>query len=247
MLRTLARSIATSALLFTMTPRAATAQAAGAPRVAVTVGPGIQLTSTSATTTTSFEAYSEEGTLTAGYSAKYQPSLEGGVVVRVRGALGAGIAGSYLHDDGEADVHALVPHPFAFNQPRAVDGTTPALHQQGAIHLQAIYWIEPTPRLDLIISGGPSFFRATQDFVSDVTYTESPPYDTATFTGATVVRDRKSAVGGNVGIEAGWQLTPHVGVAAVGRYSRATADFAAENAEVVLGGLRLSGALRLLF
>jgi hypothetical protein len=71
-----------------------------------------------------------------------------------------------------------------------------------------------------------------------VTYAESPPYDTATFTGATVVRDRQWAVGGNVGVEAGWRFTAHVGVAAVGRYSRSTADFSAENAEVVLGGLR---------
>jgi hypothetical protein len=247
MIRTLARSMAAVALLCATTPRPATAQAASAPRIAVTVGPGIQLTTTSATTTTTFEAYSEDGTLTAGYAAKYQPSLEGGVVVRLRGALGVGIAGSYLHDDGEADIHALVPHPFAFNQPRAVDGTAPALHEQVAIHLQAIYWIERSPRFDLIISGGPSFFHATQDFVSDVTYAESPPYDTATFTGATVVRDRQWAVGGNVGVEAGWRFTAHVGVAAVGRYSRSTADFSAENAEVVLGGLRVSGALRLLF
>jgi hypothetical protein len=247
MIQTLARSIAAVALLCAATPHPATAQSAGASRIAVTIGPGIQLTTTSATTTTTFEAYSEDGTLTAGYSAKYQPTLEGGVVVRLRGALGVGIAGSYLHDDGEADIHALVPHPFAFNQPRAVDGTTPALHEQVAIHVQAIYWIERSPRFDLIISGGPSFFHATQDFVSGVTYSESPPYDTATFTGATVVRDHQSAVGGNVGVEAGWRLTSHVGVAAVGRYSRSTADFAAENSEVVLGGLRLSGALRLLF
>lgn len=247
MIQMLARSIAAVALLCVITAHPASAQTVGAPRVAVTVGPGIQLTSTSATTTTSFEAYSEEGTLTAGYAAKHQPTLEAGVVVRVRGALGVGVGGSYLHDDGGAGVHALVPHPFAVNQPRTVDGTTPALHEQTALHLQAIYWIERSPRLDVIVSGGPSFFRATQDFVSDVTYTESPPYDTATFTGATVVRDRKSAVGGNVGIEAGWRLTTHVGVAAVGRYSRGIADFAAENAEVALGGLRLSGALRLMF
>jgi hypothetical protein len=247
MIRTLARSMAAVALLCAITPHPVDAQTAGAPRVAVTVGPAIQLTTTSATTTTSFEAYSEQGTLTAGYSAKHQPSLEGGIVVRLRGALGVGVAGSYLHDAGEAGVHALVPHPFAFNQPRTVDGTTPALHEQTAIHLQAVYWIERSPRVDLIISGGPSFFRATQDFVSDVTYTESPPYDTAAFSSASVVRDRKSAVGGNVGLEAGWRLTPHVGVAGVGRYSRATADFAAENAHVVLGGFRLSGALRLMF
>ena len=79
MIRTLSRSIAAAALLCATAPRIAAAQAAGAARIAVTVGPGIQLTTTSATTTTTFEAYSEDGTLTAGYSAKYQPTLEGGV------------------------------------------------------------------------------------------------------------------------------------------------------------------------
>jgi len=245
-IRTLARTGA-ALLVLAMTPRAALAQGAGASRIAVTVGPGIQLTSTSASTTTSFEAFSEDGSLTAGYSAKYQPTFEGGVIVRVRGAIGVGVAGSYLHDNGEADIHALVPHPFVFNQPRPLDGTTPALHEQAAIHFQAVYWIERTPHLDLIISGGPTFFHTTQDFVTDVSYTESPPFDTVTFTGATVSRDHESAFGGNVGVEAGWRLAPHIGVSAVGRYSRGTATFAARNADVVLGGLRLSGALRLVF
>jgi len=68
-----------------------------------------------------------------------------------------------------------------------------------------------------------------------------------TFTSASVTRDHESAFGGNVGLEAGWRLTPHFGVAAVGRYARGTATFMAQNSDVVLGGLRLSGALRLLF
>jgi len=244
-IRTFARTVA--ALTAIAAPRAALAQGADAGRVAVTIGPGIQLTTTNATTTTTFEAFSEDGTMTAGYSAKYQPTLEGGVVVRVGGAFGFGVAGSYLHDNGDADIHALIPHPFTANQPRTLDATTPALHEQTAIHLQAVYWIQRSPRLDLIISGGPSFFHATQDFVTDVSYTETPPFDTVTFTSATVTQDHESAFGGNVGLEAGWRLTPHFGVAAVGRYSRGTANFGAENADVVLGGMRLSGALRLLF
>jgi len=168
-IQTFARTIA--ALMALAVPRAVLAQSADAGRVAVTIGPGIQLTRTDATTTTTFEAYSEDGTMTAGYSAKYQPTLEGGVVVRVRGAFGFGVAGSYLHDHGEADIHALIPHPFTVNQPRTLDATTPALHEQTAIHLQAVYWIQRSPRLDLIISGCPSFFHTTQDFVTDVSYT----------------------------------------------------------------------------
>jgi hypothetical protein len=244
-IRTFAHVIA--ALVALAAPRPAFAQGADAGRVSVTIGPGIQLTTTDATTTTTFEAYSEEGSMTAGYSAKYQPTLEGGVVIRVRGAFGVGIAGSYLHDSGDAGIHALIPHPFTVNQPRTLDATTPALHEQTAIHLQVAYWIQRSPRLDLIISGGPSFFHATQDFVTGVSYTETPPFDSVTFTSATVTRDHESAFGGNVGLEAGWRLTPHVGVAAVGRYSRGTASFTSENADVVLGGMRLSGALRLLF
>src|SRR5690242_20204829 len=117
MIRTFVRSIAAVAVLAAM-PRPAAAQSASNPRIEVTIGPGIQLTSINASRSLSFEAFSEEGSLTAAYSEKYQPTVEGGIVVRVRGALGVGVAGSYLHDDGVANVHALVPHPFRSNQPR---------------------------------------------------------------------------------------------------------------------------------
>jgi len=62
-IRTFARTVA--ALMAIAAPRAALAQGADAGRVAVTIGPGIQLTTTNATTTTTFEAFSEDGTMTA--------------------------------------------------------------------------------------------------------------------------------------------------------------------------------------
>ena len=107
--------------------------------------------------------------------------------------------------------------------------------------------IQRTAKLDLIVLGGPSFFHATQDFVSEISYTQTPPYDTASFTGASVIRDHQTAVGANAALEAGWRLTRHLGVAAITRYSRATADFTAADVQATLGGLYLSGALRLLF
>jgi hypothetical protein len=247
MMPIICRSLVLGLLAVAATPHAASAQGPAASRVSVTFGPGIQLTSTTASSTTTFETFSEDGTLTSSYPTGHPATFDGAVTVRLGGALGASVAGSYLHHHGEADVHALVPHPFAFNQPRSVDGTTGVLNQQTALHVDLAYWIQRSPKLDLIISGGPSFFHATQDFVSEISYTQAPPYDTASFAGASVTRDHQSAVGANAALEAGWRLTPHVGVAAITRYSRATAAFTADEVRVTLGGLYLSGALRLLF
>ena len=117
------------------------------------------------------------------------------------------------------------------------------------MHVQAAYWAQLTPRLDLIVSGGPSFFRVEQDFVSDVAYTETAPYDTATFQGATVERQQQSVTGGNIGGEVGWRLARHFGLAGAVRYSRArppTSPAPARRRSPV-GGLHLGGGVRLLF
>ena len=100
----------------------------------------------------------------------------------------------------------------------------------------------------MLVSGGPSVIRAEQDFVSDVAYSQTFPYNTATFEGATVERQRKTAIGVNVGAEAGWRLVGPFGVAAVVRYSRVTDHFPVIGAtSVPVGGLNVTGGVRLLF
>src|SRR5262249_54184827 len=154
--------------------------------------------------TVEFEQYSETGTVTSRYpsSGGFVPDV--GATVRVWRSLSAGFSWSHLHDSGSAQVSALVPHPLMAGQPRQVNGTAAVSHTEIGLHVQAAYWVQLNPRVEMVVSGGPSVFRVDQDFVSDVAYSQQFPYNTATFEGVSLVGQRKTVVGGNIGGEVGW-------------------------------------------
>ena len=77
-----------------------------------------------------------------------------------------------------------------------------------AAHVQAMYLVNPGGRLRLVLSGGPSFFAVQQDVVTEVTITETYPFDTATFASAQDEPREGSAVAFNAGADVMWMLTP---------------------------------------
>jgi hypothetical protein len=228
-----------------------TALAQGTPpdsRVALDLTAGYQTIATSFSQTVTFEQYSESGSLTSTYTVGRRPVVDAGLIVRVWRSVGVGISGSYFHDSGSAQVNALVPNPLVFGQPRQVNGPAGAAHTEAGVHFQAAYWVQPSQRLEIVVSGGPSVFRVDQDFVSDVTYTQAYPYDVATFQGASVIRQRKTETGVNIGGEVGWRVARHLGLAAAMRFSRATAEFPGTSAQsMVIGGLHVGAGIRLPF
>ncbi len=236
-----------SALVLTaVTP--ALAQSPPTDRVAVSLTGGYLLTERTFSQSVTFEEYSEEGSLTTAYTVTRHPTADAGVTVRLWRHFGLGLAGSYLHESGSAQVTALLPHPFQFGQPRQISGPAGAAHNELAVHFQAAYWAQLGPRLAVIVSGGPSVFTVDQDFVADVAFSATEPYDTATYDGATVLRQRQTATGGNIGGDVGWRLTRHLAVAGALRYARATATFPESGAgPVSVGGVHAGAGLQLLF
>lgn len=229
---------------------AAPVHAQGIPsaRVAVTVSAGYGITSRTFSQTTTFELFSEDGSLTSTYTVKRTPLFEAAATARLWRHLGAGIAFSSMRQTRGAQITAQIPDPFEFDQFHPITGAPSVLHDERAVHAQAAFWFAATRRLDVVVSGGPSFFTAKGDFVTDVTYADPFPYNAPVYQAATLTRSRKTTIGANVGVEAGWRLASHVGLAAVARYSRATADFtSAGGPSVVLGGLHAGGGIRLLF
>jgi hypothetical protein len=242
------RAITTVALTLTSSAAAFGQTSSAEPKVGLTFTAGYQVSSPTVSQSTTFEQFSEDGSLTTDYKVGHAPVVDWGVAVRIWRGLGAGVAGSYLRNTSPAQIHALIPHPFVFNQPRAVDGEADVFHREVAIHIQAIYWIQASDRVDILLSGGPSVIQTEQDFVSDVTYTQSPPYDVAAFSGATTTRARETAVGGNVGVEAGWRLTRNLRATALARYSHAKADFTAVGTPAfAVGGFHVGGGVRVVF
>lgn len=238
-------AIAVSFLLASGAWCPAFAQGVPAERVAVGLTIGNTAPSTTFTQSVTFEQYSETGTLTSAFTASRSLSFDGGVTVRLWHGLGIAVAGSHFSDAGTAQVSASVPNPLVFNQPRQISGTAPLTHAENVVHVDAAYWIQLAPRLSIIVSGGPSFFRISQDFVTEVIYSETFPYTTATYESADTTREHGSAAGFNLGGEAGYRLFHGLSVVGALRYSRAHVSFTdALTDPMPIGGVHVGGGVR---
>ncbi len=217
-------------------------------RVAITIGVADQTSATTFSQTTDFESSSETGTISSSYSITQKPRFDIGGVGRIWRGFGVGVAGTSMSNTDPVQISGQIPHPINANQPRPLTGSADAYHRESAIHLQAVYWFQPSPRFDVLISAGPTFMTVEQDFVSDVSYSQTFPYDTVTFQGATVTRAKKSVVGANGGAEVGVRLVSRLGVVGLLRYSSATASFPDTGAtSIKLGGLEVGGGLHITF
>ena len=107
----------------------------------------------------------EPAPITADLGSTTLPLFDGGIVVRLAGNLGAGVAFSSLARTDEALITARLPHPFFFNQPRAIDGTTSVEHQEFATHLSGVY-VVVSRRFDVALLAGLSLFQLHKDFVA---------------------------------------------------------------------------------
>ena len=247
---TLRRALLTLCLAVGCVPGVAAAQSAGWDgRVRIAINGGIQIGSDTPTQSFSLQKNAEPEPITVGIDAKRGGLFDAGIVVRVRGQFGIGVSTSFVTHESNADVSASVPHPFFFNQPRSVSGTTPASRSEIAGHVDAVY-IVPGRSLDLLLSAGPSVLAIDQTLVTDVAYAETYPYDTATFTSAVSAHAKKTAIGYHAGADVTWKLSGRVGLGGMVRYTRATATLSpapGNNVTDHAGGLQAGGGLRIGF
>jgi hypothetical protein len=233
-----------------LVPAIAGAQGSDA-RVRIGVSGGIQTSGNTVSQNFTVTKNVEPATIAADIPLDQSAIFDVGGWVRLAGRVGAGVSFSRLSRSADATINASIPHPFYFNQPRAISGTQPGLHEEeGAVHIDAVALVAATDTLELTVFGGLSVFNAKQDLVTDVTYTESYPYDTATFTGATVSRQSVSKSGYNVGADVTWMFSERIGVGGLLRFSRATADYSVSSTNQVsvdLGGLQAAGGIRFRF
>jgi hypothetical protein len=197
-----------------------------------------------------FSTFGEAGTVTAVYPVAKPPAVLGTVVYRVWKALGVGASISRASSTTDATVEGDIPHPFFFDQPRAIEGSAPDLgRQETGLHLQLRVVVPVRPSVALSLFAGPSRWQIVQDRVGDITFASSYPYDTATFTGAAVEEHRSSAWGFNAGFDVATYFTRSVGVGALIQVATASPkdDGASSNADTRIGGFRAGGGLRLRF
>ncbi len=232
-------------------PQTATPQRAGwNDKWRLSVNGGAQVTPSDFSQSGTFDEFQEEGSFTAAYELKTAPSIDASLAYRVRGNLGLGVAVSFLDGDTSVNIQGQIPHPFFFNQPRAVSGSQNLKRRETGVHVLLVYLFPVGDKIDLMLSGGPSAIIVEQDVVDDINYTHEFPYDAAVFESAVVRQPRTTAPGVNAGADLTWKLGPRFGVGALIRYSwaRATLDASDRNSvSIDAGGLAAGGGLRVFF
>jgi hypothetical protein len=191
----------------------------------VTIGVGAQIASSDFSESHSEPLNGEQKTWTANYSVESGVEFEIGAGWRIWQNLFAGATYSRFHNSRKADVTAEIPHPFFFEQSRHISGESGALdHDENGGHI-SLTWIAPVGRrLEVAVFGGPSIINVSRQLVKDVEYGDSYPYDTATFSQATVERASNTSLGAHGGLDVTWLLNRQVGVGGLVRYSRANVD-----------------------
>ena len=204
---------------------------------------------------TTFTQYLDTGTKTVEATQDSGSLFDFSIGARVWRNVSAGIGFHRGSTTGEAAASISVPSPVAFNLPaRTATVTVSDLERtERAIHIQFGYMFPINEKLDVHVLGGPSFFRLTQDVVSDVTFSEVGSPFTAINASVATTERRRSVNGGNIGADVTYKLrdtgSVAVGVGGFVRYSAAKADITvmANDVESDVGGVQVGFGVRVRF
>ena len=221
-----------------------------APRVVVGLSGGIQASAPAFSDRFEFESNVETATVAVEYPGRSAGVGDGSLGVRLWKGLGLGVAVSTASRTGSADLDARLPHPLLFERPRSLTGSQSGIRSSElGVHTHLLYMLPVTARVALVLSGGPSVVRLTQDLVAGLTYDDTYPFDEVTFRNAPARRAKASATGLNAGVDLRWMFTRSIGLGGLVRYSRATVDLNADAriVQVRAGGAQAAVGMRVTF
>jgi hypothetical protein len=172
----------------------------------VNIGFGVESGSSSLTDTENRVIYEEAATITSNTAWTSGSLVDAGFGLRVWRNLTVGIAYHQEENDTDSEITGSIPSPIFFNRPRPLDQDIVLERKEKAAHL-VIGWAVPLgEKFDILLFGGPSFFRLEQEAVSDVLIGErGSPFTEVVATPIKETR-RKSLTGYNVGVDATYIL-----------------------------------------
>jgi len=219
-------------------------------RIRIVVDGGAQMPPTSFGQSFTLTKNAESAPVTTTLKPATGSFFDAGVRVRLVGPIGVGVVGFSASSTANGSLDARIPHPFFFNQLRPISGTLSGVERtETGAHMELDYTIAVS-KFDITLFGGPSYISLQQALVTDVTYTEAYPFDTATFASALSTKAKKSGTGFNGGADVTWRLGKSFGLAGLVRYTGGTLSLeaAADNtADVKAGGVQVGGGLRIIF
>jgi hypothetical protein len=92
--------------------------------------------------------------------------------------------------------------------------------EETAFHISAVWMVPVTDKIEIALSGGPSFFSVTQPFVSGMTVTPGQ----STIGSVSTSSISESAAGFHIAADGTYRIIRNVGVGATARYSAAKVD-----------------------
>jgi hypothetical protein len=166
----------------------------------------------------------------------------------VYGDFGVGLSYSHTAGDGDAAIAAQIPHPLFADRPRSASATATGLdHSENAVHISLLYRFAATPKVDVTVGLGPTFFSVKQDLVPTVDVAEASGGPVIT---PVVVEGSDSAVGVNVGADVTYMITDLIGAGVLLRYAKSTAEVSAADSQAVdvrAGGFQFGVGVRVRF
>ena len=205
---------------------------------------GVQEVSRTLAAESTFDLYGEQGTLSTS-----QP-IDGGALFdfsagyKVWRNLAVGLGYSRSQSDADISIAAAVPDINFFDRPRAVTGSAAnAEHSESAVHIQGTWMVPFTDKIDLGLSFGPTIFSVSQDVATAVTVSEPG----GTISDVTLVREDKTTVGFNLGVDFNYLVTPRFGAGVLIRYAGGSADLDSSSESLKVGGFQIAGGLRVRF
>ena len=204
---------------------------------------GVQVGSHTLNTSRTFDLYDEQGTVDSSQKIKSGGFFDVSAGYKVWHNLAIGVGYSWTSSKADASIHALVPDPGFFDQPRTVDDTAADLkHTENVINLSAVWMVPVTDKIDVGISAGPSIFNVKQDIPGSLTATEpGPSIDVA------VDSAKKTTVGVNFGVDVAYMINKRFGVGGLARYTWGSVDLAGATDKLTVGGFQIGGGLRARF
>ena len=174
---------------------------------------------------------------------------------RFGGKIGAGLAYNHTSGDGNASIAAQIPDPFVTDNFRAAALSATGLnHSENAVHLDVLYRFSATPKIDVTVGVGPTFFNMKQDFVTELTVAETvaPPGPFVNPTVTPVVSTvKKSPVGFNISADATYMVTKMFGAGVMLRFAHANPSLDVPNTatpiDVRAGGFQVAFGGRVRF
>lgn len=183
--------------------RDAAAQAEWTDRGYVNISTGVEQGDTLFSDTKKSTIYDEAATITTTSNWSSGNLIDAALGLRVWRNLSVGGAYHQENNTSEVQIGGSIPHPIFFNRPRNLVASANGLQRKEMAGHLVIGWMIPIgSKFDVLVSGGPSFFRLQQDVVNDVIIAErGAPFSELVVESRTLTR-KQSKTGYNVGADA---------------------------------------------